>query len=160
MDNLEIRRARKVFLDDTVSFYSVDPVARRAAIVVRHPDGKRQYNLCAFRMSDGRTCAIGRYIPKDKYERTMESAGGLMTENNPVMLALPEEVAVLGADFLHTIQGLHDGNDHWDATGLTPAGHRFVKYVVDTFIGVITEVTPKYPVYIEDVIDGFDLVKK
>jgi len=109
---------RKEFLDDLIAFYSADPVGRRSVGVMR--------GGCYYRGSNGRKCAIGRYIPNYQYSGKME---GLIVSATAVWKALPESIRALEAPFLIACQNLHDEARFWSANGLTKAGVRAVSAI-------------------------------
>lgn len=63
--NEELVKARLAFLDETVEFYSVNPIERRSIL-----PGVSMF--CAYRGANDTACAIGRHIPDDKYQLSME----------------------------------------------------------------------------------------
>jgi hypothetical protein len=65
MNNQELIQARLAFLEDTVQFYSQDPKGRRSLSTAG----------CMYQNQNGCKCAIGRYIPDDKYSDDMEGKG-------------------------------------------------------------------------------------
>lgn len=85
------------------------------------------------------------------------------------MNALPKEVLDLGEGFLAEVQTLHDINHNWDDNGLSDSGRSWVQQIKRTFIDTSEEIDdlilkaetiPEAPTYIDDIIDGFDMVSK
>lgn len=122
-------------IKETVNFYSVDPVGRRA----------KEFGECVYYDPDtGNKCAVGRCIVDDVVkskwfpthgvaspgvtsERTMEILGHLKPryEGHPPLL------------WKH-LQELHDGDEHWDKHGLTAKGAAKVQEIYDYWDGRIT----------------------
>lgn len=120
-----IKQRRLEFLEDTIKFYSED-VKRRAAIDVY--EGRSQ---CFYRTEDGRKCAIGRWIPDDKYNNLME--GEAVCGKN-VMSFLPKKISDLESAFLMAVQALHDISSYWTEEGLSDAGINKVGEIKELYI--------------------------
>lgn len=116
MNKEELKEARLAFTDDTVKYHSED-VTRRGL--------SNDKAFCAYRGYNGTKCAIGRHIPDDQYNVNFENES--LTDR--IMQTLPEEVQLLGKDFLNEVQNLHDGPIYWDENGLTKLGIREVEYI-------------------------------
>lgn len=103
------------FLEDTIAFYSVDPKGRRAV----NDTGHCKYRI--FDKNDNKvaSCAIGRYIPDDKYKPDLE---GEFIQKMQIKGIISPKIRGLENDFLVSVQRLHDGKHFWDENGLTPAG--------------------------------------
>lgn len=134
MTNRQLKAARYAFLDDMLSFYSVDPVGRR---------GKGDYTIngrvtsgCVYRSSDGRKCSIGRYIPDDKYTPDME---GNAVDYQIIFSALPDEIQALGESFLKTLQGIHDVDYYWHVNGITESGEHAVSVFIERYMNTIPD---------------------
>lgn len=122
----ELRVARLAFLEDTIAYYS-DDVSRRATT---------SYEGCRYRTLDTRKCAIGRYIPNDKYIETIE---GKIANHDDVLALLPPKIAALSTtsyklnrfehDFLCDVQKLHDCDDYWSKNSLSKDGLRLVERI-------------------------------
>jgi len=115
MDELQQRQLD--FLEDTVKYYSED-TSRRA---VKFSGG------CFYRTDDGRKCAIGRHIPDELYNESIE---------NKVIYSIIEfgcisdELRELGMLFLSYVQELHDSNVYWvSGEGLSIEGGKRVDYI-------------------------------
>jgi len=100
---------RTWFLDNMVAYYSEDPENRRSVGI----------QGCLYRAEDGSKCAIGRWIPDDKYNPRIE---GTVASASCVFSCLPEQVCELGDDFLASVQNLHDQDPYWNKTGLSKLG--------------------------------------
>lgn len=114
---------QKQFLIDTLNYYTCD-VTRRA------------YNelekFCEYKTSDGRKCAIGRFIPDDKYDKSIEG-NSIDSKNINIKNILPIEIQNLGTDFLLRVQQLHDSQLNWDENRLTLCGISRIKTIIKNF---------------------------
>jgi len=99
---------RTDFFKETVEFYKAD-VTRRAKGTIS----------CVYRTLDGRKCAIGRWIPDDKYTPEIEYNGNV---NNNIMELLPLHIQSLGKFFLSEVQIFHDSDRNWNEDGLSYHG--------------------------------------
>ena len=107
------------FLNETIEFYSKDPVNLRAT-----GDG----GGCLYQTEDGRKCAIGRKLIR--YEPEFEELSVYALVWNPRRIsALSEDIRDLPSDFLKDIQRLHDMGKYWYPGGLTQEGIDFVKKI-------------------------------
>ncbi len=113
----ELQQRRLDFFNETVAYYSEDPIGRRAVAIDN--DRYQPSITCFYRTEGGRKCAIGRHIPDDKYDSIME---GVSIQGPMIQAALLQEVLALGADFLREVQYFHDREDNWTSTGLSEQG--------------------------------------
>lgn len=112
-----IEEKRLDFLEDTVKYYSED-VSRRAVV---NTVGIKECR-CLYRTKDGKKCAIGRFIPDEKYFSGME---GMCLSNYNLYENIDKEIRNLNnhdGSFLKAIQTLHDIENFWSAKGLTKEG--------------------------------------
>lgn len=122
MDAEELKEARLNFLNDTVKYYSED-ISKRGVT----PDGN-----CAYRYND-KKCAIGRYIPDDKYNENIETFN---CGQDIVFNLLSEDIQKLGRDFLIRIQEFHDYDNNWNDWNderLTYAGVEDIQHIKTLF---------------------------
>ena len=106
------------FLLDTLKYYCED-TSRRC----KHP----QHEFCRYHPSTvGHTnsegCAIGRHLPK---ELALKFDSYDYTGVEDVFDELPENLQLLGEEFLESIQNFHDSSTNWNTTdgeGLTEIG--------------------------------------
>lgn len=119
MKTIESRRLE--FLEDTVRYYSED-VLRRAV----SKTGK-----CQYKTEDGRKCAIGRHIIKDKdceaFDMSKDNTVQEIIRKNPD--CLPEHVKELGVVFLINIQKLHDSRLYWNDNGISQEGKQEIEVI-------------------------------
>lgn len=110
---------RKEFLEDTVAYYSADPVGRRAVVK------EGIIGLCYYRHPDdpSKRCAAGRWIPDEKYDVSLEKK---VVDTDEVFVCLEEEVQKLGKAFVRDVQYLHDGSVHWNDEGLSEEGKEYL----------------------------------
>ena len=98
-------------LKDTVDFYSIDPVGRRAV---------DDNGLCFYVMPDGRRCAIGRFL-------SIQYGDPDITKNILALRArrkeiFSEEISLIPANLLSFIQTFHDNDSNWGLHGLSGTG--------------------------------------
>ena len=98
-------------LEDTVNFYSVDPVGRRAV---------DDNGFCFYVMPDGKRCAIGRFLSMQCDDRhiTMNILG-LKDNRNEIF---SEEISSIPGNLLRLIQNFHDTSSNWNLHGLSETG--------------------------------------
>jgi hypothetical protein len=103
-------------LEDTINYYSVDPVNRRSS-----------FNNESFYYKNGNSCAVGRYIidvknfikineiyNTDPVKSLFESFGFDILKN--------EVSDLVDIKFWNLIQSLHDTSDYWNDNGLSELG--------------------------------------
>ena len=102
-------------LEDTIEYYSDDPSETRAAY-----DGE-----CVYTDSDGRHCAVGRYM-KPEFQTTGFYANSGQSVNSldaRIDIYLVSNVLGLSENFWQSLQELHDNDTNWnDDTGLSEHG--------------------------------------
>lgn len=113
----DLQQRQLAFLEDTITYYSED-VNRRATINER----------CMYRTPDGKKCAIGRYIPDDKYCDDYEGFNC-----SYIIDMLPKEIQEFNMIFLKEIQRLHDKDEYWTLTGLSQLGIHTVNCIKNKF---------------------------
>ena len=114
----ELQQKQLDFLEDTVKYYSED-TSRRAVTIGG--------SYCYYRTDDGRKCAIGRHIPDELYDISIENKGiDDIFEHN----CISDELRELGISFLMNVQELHDSNGYWvSGEGLSTEGEKWVDYI-------------------------------
>ena len=98
-------------LEDTVNFYSVDPVGRRAV---------DDNGFCFYVMPDGKRCAIGRFLSMQCDDRHI-TMNILALKNNRNEI-FSEEISLIPVNLLRFIQNFHDTDSNWDLYGLSGIG--------------------------------------
>ena len=102
-------------LEDTIEYYSDDPCETRAAY-----DGE-----CVYTDSDGRHCAVGRYMRPEFqttgfYANSGQSVHSLAADVDSYLV---DNVLGLPVDFWQSLQELHDNDSNWNYdTGLSVHG--------------------------------------
>lgn len=122
----QIKEKRLEVLEDVVKYFNSN--TRNAT-----PDNTCKY-LPITSKSEG--CAIGRLI-KDKelcarLDKGDNYSSGVSHEE--IFSQLPDELKILGVEFLAAIQGLHDDPSNWDINGLTGEGKRDYNYIKMKYI--------------------------
>lgn len=116
----EIQRMLDI-IDETVEFYSADPVNRRSI-------GDRN---CLYNGPDGKRCAFSRYV-KDEYVPQMAEYCSAGESYNRLKFDIKDEVMKPGYEgldihFWNQLQKIHDFSDNWNSTGLTDTGKEYVR---------------------------------
>jgi len=104
------------FLLDTLKYYCED-TSRRC-----EKDGRCRYHPSSLSHSNSEGCAIGRYLPEDL---ALKFDSYEYTDIESVFDELPENLQVLGKEYLDSIQNFHDSSTNWntiDEEGLTEIG--------------------------------------
>lgn len=122
-----IKERRLEFLEDTIEYYSSDPINKRSFFYSTNDEA------CYYRSPEGKKCAIGRHISDNKYNKSMEEKNlfGILDYSPD---SLPKEILELDIYFLFEIQILHDKSEFWDNNGLTVEGLEFVNLIKKSFI--------------------------
>jgi len=102
---MEVTKLQEDFLLDMLEYYCENPEERR---------NQNVYGNCMYapQKDTSEGCAIGRKISKElqqKFDSRRESP----VVNN-VFNLLPENLQLLGCDFLTEVQQLHDGGYFWE----------------------------------------------
>lgn len=105
-------QTRQELLNNTVTYYSEDPVGRRALTAT---------GGCAYLTKCGKMCAIGRELLKPS------SLSNIAISDN--IDYIPKRLQKMGEWFLDSIQTLHDTNSYWDTNGLTNQGKEHVAFI-------------------------------
>lgn len=120
-----LKSRRREFVNNTVAYYSKDP-NRRAM---------NKKGACKYYYR-GKKCAIGRFIPKNKYKENFDISicgGGAIEDRDDVFAVLPKQIRDLGIDFLSHIQSLHDDDDYWTEKSISELGMDRVKEIKNKF---------------------------
>ena len=124
-----IKEKQLALLNETIEYYSADPVGRRCITERRCAYSPIKLGLEG--TSEG--CAIGRKIPAELAEELDAEIGGSAVGNTDIFNRLPEELKILTIQFLEVIQYLHDSNGSWDDKGLTQLGKEKVEQIKKDF---------------------------
>jgi len=113
----ELQQRQLDFLEDTVKYYSED-TSRRAVTIS---------GSCFYRTDDGRKCAIGRHIPDELYDVSIENKGICSIIG---FECISDELKELNLLFLMDVQELHDIDGYWiSGEGLSTEGGKWVDYI-------------------------------
>lgn len=123
-------------LNDTIAYYSVDPVNRRCYNSINGACAYSPKTINKVGLSNG--CAIGRHLRPEVQKRfdttsQLSTIGRIISDDENKKL-LPEWMQKMNVDFLTDIQNLHDLDIYWDENGLTESGKFAVKYIKNTYI--------------------------
>ena len=124
-----IKEKQLALLNETVEYYSADPVGRRCV-------GERRcaYSPIKLGLEDtSEGCAIGRKITAELAEEFDAEIGDSSVSNRYIFDRLPEELKELTVQFLEVIQYLHDSDNSWDGKGLTQIGKERVEQIKRDF---------------------------
>lgn len=104
-------------INETLEYYTHNPRAVTAS------------GSCIYLTEDGRMCAIGRCLDKNKIheERRLNNCNSLYAEGNSFLFGLKDEYLGHDMTFWEDIQEFHDQNEIWSKNkpGLTPYGKEF-----------------------------------
>lgn len=118
MKERNFSQTRQELLNNTIKYYSADPVGRRASTIT---------SGCQYINKDGNSCAIGREVMNPQF---LENLGGVVDD---VFDKLPKRLQNMGKGFLTSIQSLHDVPRFWDAGGLTTLGEHKVTIICNSY---------------------------
>lgn len=104
-----VRKTKLEIIDETVAFYSKDPINRRSV---------NEDHRCMYKGPDGKRCAFSRCCDENKIDGLVE---GKAAPKNPDDF-LKEEYHGHSPYFWKLIQTLHDDSYNWTATGLSEYG--------------------------------------
>ena len=112
----------KEVLDDTVKFYSEDPL-RRAVLSDARED-------CVYTDHEGNHCAVGRWLQEEyqvyNWDYNQDSVSELFDDGYTDRDFLVPEVRDLPFEFWVELQCLHDNVCNWDEEGLSSLGKKTV----------------------------------
>jgi hypothetical protein len=114
MNETELRERRRAVLDETITYYSADPDARRC----QKGEGCYYDPAQAGKEATSDGCAIGRLLTPE-LRRSLPNGG---VRDFDIFPKLPDDIRELGPDFLAALQCLHDNKDNWVPGGLTAYG--------------------------------------
>lgn len=130
-----IQQFRLDVLEDTVKYYSENPLERRCSgikVGINGIEGHRCYyapeSLRKQHYSNG--CAVGRLLPRETALRIdvfYPDGRGILEVFDEEEIQLPLVIHALGFGFLGDLQVLHDRNCHWNDGGLLEEGEEFIE---------------------------------
>ena len=128
----EIKQITPVeLIQETVAYYSADPVGRRAILSINEVPEKAP--LCQYQTLDNRKCAVGRcMLDNDNLYMLSGSIDdaywrdeyGDRKENAKWQTLIKPEYEDIPNDLWVQLQQFHDTNDNWDEEGLSERGMR------------------------------------
>ncbi len=115
---IEQQRSRMTeILNETVEFYSSDPVGRR---------GMKDNGQCLYKITkengDVCKCAVGRYMLDDISEEIYDKIENFDGSHESVTSLLKEEYKGLNKTFWKALQLIHDLDGFWNSRGITTVG--------------------------------------
>ena len=116
---------REVLLNETIAHYTSSNRSINGDVCNYKPS----------KTSEG--CAIGRKIADKELCTILDSTSLSLKDGTSVFYVfylLPEDLKILGKEFLSELQDLHDSPNHWNKTGLTYEGQRKVELIRENFI--------------------------
>ena len=120
------KKEKLELLDDTIKYYAENPKLRRCQSL---PTGGCRYSPFTAEKPTSDGCAIGRLLTP-KLQLELDEVGGSVYTNG-IMKMLPRNIRSYGAEFLYSIQTLHDGAENWDMinNGLSETGVSMVNFI-------------------------------
>lgn len=122
----ELQQKMIDFLEDTVQYYSVDPIKRRS---ISDTKGCFYSPKNAHKPSSN-GCAIGRHLPEElqgKYDSV--SSCSISYIYTVYYNELPVNLKELPCEFLRDVQHLHDAGINWNGMGLSLTGEKNVQKI-------------------------------
>jgi hypothetical protein len=114
-------------LNETIEFYSVDPINRRSV----SRDG-----IYCYYFNNNKSCAVGRCI--HNVEEFINEKGKYNSESAYCILSTfttsifkKEYQHLTNIYFWEKIQNLHDSNTYWNKNGLTPDGLDYKQNIIN-----------------------------
>jgi hypothetical protein len=123
----ELKAKRLEFLNETISFYTSEN---------RCIDDNGN---CKYYFEGKPGCAIGRHIEDKELCKNLDSNlpdtffGGASVSYDYIFNELPAHLKILGKEFLHMVQQLHDNADNWDINGITIHGDKSINEIKRKF---------------------------
>lgn len=116
-------------IQETVDYYSVDPVARRS---------KNDQNKCVYLSDTGQVCAFSRVMLKKQRdlivkEGYQEATARKISEHKGLDRLLKIRYRGHDINFWADIQYLHDHNKFWCSDGLTDYGKERVRILMKLY---------------------------
>ena len=124
-----IKERRAVVLQDTIQYYSQDPIGRRC----------KDLDLCCYspktvrKESSSEGCAVGRLLSAELREKLDRDYSGIGVSNDTLFYELPQAIQDLGQLFLARLQFLHDVDKYWNSEGLTEEGKEYARQIEENF---------------------------
>lgn len=123
LNEIELREIRSRLLNETVELYNS---TNRAF--------DQRMKQCVYSPSENSPgCAIGRLLTPELCEE-LDKAFPSSVGERKVFNRLPEEIQVLGQDFLVKLQQLHDQSDNWNEIGLTQKGSEMMEVIIQGYL--------------------------
>lgn len=120
-----IQERRAIVLQDTIQYYSQDPIGRRCS-----DDNSCSYSpKTLWKEATSEGCAVGRLLSPKLREELDRDFEGKSVRYKPLFETLPKEIQELGEVFLSMLQSLHDGDTYWDSEGLSKVGEEEVQRI-------------------------------
>jgi hypothetical protein len=117
-----LAQRRMAFLKSTIKHYNANNLCFNT-------NGGCQYS----KTEDSKGCAIGRWLPARLASQLDSREDNTDVSNWDVFKSLPDWMISLRADFLASIQSLHDGPFNWDENGLSKIGKDAVELIVKRY---------------------------
>ena len=121
----ELQKKQLNLLEETVKFFN----SENRCIT--------QYGGCNYYLEGKDGCAIGRKIEDKELCKELDKGLGPDLESGVdkilVFSRLPDNLKELGQKFLHRLQRLHDDQENWNYSGISPKGEDVVKDIKEIF---------------------------
>lgn len=114
------RKTKLEIINETVEYYSVDPVGRRGTIGV-------DTRMCRYKTNNGKMCAAGRCMIDPPGEAETEYIGAFTDE------VFKEEYRGHDMAFWVDLQTLHDDPEYWNEKGLTNPGKAYLEVLLSLY---------------------------
>lgn len=125
MNNTELKHKRLTILDDTVKWFSVHPRAIGTTAATKS---------CLYYKDENTGCSVGRLIPDKELCKKLDDFAMSSVSSDDVFNLLPEQLKVLGQEFLAELQSIHDNDEFWvNGGGLSDKGKLEYEYIKRSF---------------------------
>ncbi len=115
----ELQKQMLDILNDTVKYYSKDPIGRRA----------KQNGACVYVSKSGKKCAVGRQLNQKDLGYLKRNTRLSSCLDNIWESLHSRKVKSLPKDFWERLQRLHDASYNWDKTSISKEGKEMVKNI-------------------------------
>jgi len=124
-----IRRKSKIaIIEETVAYYSADPVGRRGI----NPD-KQKGVYCQYKTADGKMCAAGRCMVDPQQDWVGPVTNIWVGNSGTIVPVWKPEYEGHDIAFWRDLQRLHDNGDYWTKTEMHENGKIYADKLLEKY---------------------------